>query len=245
MAEAKFNAQDIVLLRNKTSAGIGLCKEALEVSGGDIEKAIAYINEKSDAVSRLHNMTGAKIGLCKIALQDADQDFEKALQIIKERGWESDPVEAEDGGKVGEGAIGVYHHGTDRKTVAMVEVHCITDFVARNEKFIELTNELAKQVAAMKPKYISKELIPEEKVVELKELFTREAKEEGKPEEMMEKIVEGKLAKYFEQNCLLQQKSFKDESKTMQNIFDEAISQLGEAMSIKRMGIWEFGKSGE
>ncbi|WKZ31397.1 MAG: elongation factor Ts [Candidatus Dojkabacteria bacterium] len=239
--KVKIDAKDIMFLRNKTSAGIGLCREALEVTGGDIEKAIAYINEKSDAVSRLHNMTGAKIGLCKIALQDAEQDFEKALQIIKERGWESDPVD-DSNEKVGEGAIGVYHHGTDRKTVALVEVQCITDFVARNEKFIELTNELAKQVAAMKPKFVSKESIPEDKVAELRELFTREAKEEGKPENILEKIIEGKMAKYFEENCLMQQKWFKDDSKTMQNLFDEAISQMGEALVIKRILLWEFGK---
>lgn len=238
---AKYSASDIVLLRAKTSAGIGLCKEALEHTDGDIEKAIAYINEKSDVVSRLHNMTGAKIGLCKIALQDADQDFEKALAIIKERGWESDPVDSNDE-KVGEGVIGVYHHGTDKKTVALVELQCITDFVARNEAFLELANEFAKQVAAMKPKYISKESIPADKLEELKELFIREAKEEGKPENIFDKIVEGKMAKYCEENCLLEQKWFKDDSKTMQNLFDEAISKMGEALTIKRILLWEFGK---
>lgn len=228
------------MLRNKTSAGIGLCKEALEASGGDMDKAVAYINEKSDVIGRLHDMTGAKIGLCKLAFADADGDFEKALALINERGWATDSVEASE--KVGEGMIGSYVHGTDRKTVALVEVQCLTDFVARNEQFVEFANELAKQAAAMKPTYVDRESVPAEKVAELTDLYTREAKEEGKPEQIMEKIIQGKLDKYFQENTLLEQKWFKDESKTMQNLLDEAIQKLGESIKVRRIIVWEFGK---
>lgn len=237
---ADFGAKEIMLLRQKTSAGIALCKEALEANDGDMEKAVAYVNERSDVVSRLHNMTGAKIGLCKIALADAEQDFEKALEIVKERGWETAPVE--DDGNIGEGMIGTYVHGTDRKTVALVEVKCLTDFVARNDAFIEFANNLAMQAAAMKPQYVSRESIPAEKLEELTELFNKEVEQEGKPEEIRGKIVEGKLNKFYADNCLLEQKWFKDDSKTIQNLLDEAIGQLGEALTVERLLVWEFGR---
>jgi elongation factor Ts len=234
-----YTAKDIMELRKKTSAGIGLCKEALESSSGDMQKAVEYINSKSDVVSRIYNMTGAKIGLIKIALQDADEDYAKAIEIIKERGWEGDAVDDAEGNA--EGMIGSYVH-TDKKTVALVEVHCQTDFVAKNDNYIEFANELAKQAAAMKPEYVSKDLIPEEKMEELKDLFTRELKEEGKPEEMIEKIIEGKFNKYYQEKCLMQQKWFKDDSKTMQSLLDEAIGSLGEPISVKRLVVWELGK---
>lgn len=237
---ANYDAKDIMALRQKTSAGIALCKEALEASDGNMEKAIAYVNDRSDVVGRLHNMTGAKIGLTKIALADADQDFEKALELIKERGWETAPVEADD--SIGEGMIGTYVHGTDRKTVALVEVSCLTDFVARNDAFVTFANELAMQAAAMKPMYVSVEGIPEKDLADAKEMFLREIKEEGKPEKIHEKILEGKLSKFYAEKCLMNQKYFKDDSKTVSNLVDEAISKLGEAISVKRLTVWEFGK---
>ncbi|MCA9376353.1 elongation factor Ts [Candidatus Nomurabacteria bacterium] len=235
-----YTAKDIVALRSKTSAGMALCKEALENADGDMEKAVVYINEKSDAVSRLHNMTGAKIGLCKIAFKDAEEDFEKALDLIEERGWASDPVDTVE--KPKEGMIGSYVHGTDRKTVALIEVECVTDFVAKNEDFIQFANELAKQAAAMKPEYVSVDRIPEDKLSELKDLFKREALEEGKPENIVEKIIEGKLNKFYEEKCLLSQKWFKDDTKTMQSLLDDAIGRLGEPLKIGRLLVWEFGK---
>jgi len=238
---ANFDAKDIMALRAKTSAGIALCKDALTESDGNMEKAIKYVNDRSDVVSRLHNMTGCKIGLAKIALQDANQDFEKAVEIVKERGWETAGVTA-DCAINGEGMIGTYVHGTDRKTVALVEVWCLTDFVAKNAKFVEFANELAKQVAAMKPEYVSKEVVPIEKLKEITELFTREVKEEGKPDNIVDKIVEGKLNKFYAEKCLMEQKWFKDDSKTIRNYVDEMIGQLGESITVKRITVWEFGK---
>jgi len=237
---ADFGAKEIMALRAKTSAGIGLCKEALESSNGDMEAAVAYINSKSDVVGRLHSATGAKLGLIKLALNDADGDYEGALTIINERGWATDNVEVED--KVGEGAIGTYVHGADRKTVALVEVECTTDFVAKNEKFVEFVNQLAMQAAAMKPEFATVEEIPAEKVEELTELFKREAEQEGKPAEIAERMVEGKLNKFYAEKVLLNQKWFKDDSKTMQDYVDEMTSALGEPLKVKRLLVWEFGK---
>lgn len=237
----EYSAKDIMVLRQKTSAGIALCKEALESSGGDLQKAVEYINSKSDVVNRIYLLTGAKLGLIKIALQDAEQDFEKAISIIKERGWENENV-ADNTGPKKEGAIGIYLHGTDKKTAAMVEVHCLTDFVAKNEKFLAFIDELAKQAAAMKPTFVSKDSVSKEKLEELKTLFNRELEEEGKPENIREKIIEGKFSKYYEEHCLLSQKWFKDESKTMQNLLEEVTGQLGEPLTVARMVLWELGK---
>ena len=231
--------EDIKLLRAKTSAGMALCKEALEKTNGDMQKAIEYINQRSDVVTRLHNLTGAKIGHCKLAFEEAGQDFEKAVGIIKERGWD-EPIEAE--AFSGEGIIEVYSHGSEKKLVSLVEAVCKTDFVARNEDFRSFVHEVALQVAAMKPVYISKESIPAEELEKMKELFKKEAEAEGKPADIAEKMVEGKLNKFYQEKCLLEQKWFKDDSKTIHDLLEEATAKLGEPIEIRRMLIWEFGK---
>ena len=237
-----ISIEDIKMLRAKTSAGMALCKEALSKSDGDMKKAVEYINSRSDAINRLHNLTGAKIGHCKLAFEETGKDFEKAVELIKERGWD-EPIENECANSSGEGIIESYVHGKEQRLVALVEVSCKTDFVARNDDFRAFVHELALQIAAMKPEYVSKESIPSEKLEELKELFLKEVQSEGKPENIIEKIVEGKLNSYLQEKCLLEQKWFKDESKTMQNLLEESISKLGEPLEVRRFLIWEFGKS--
>lgn len=227
-------------LREKTSAGMALCKEALEASDGDMSKAIEYINQRSDVVSRLRDLTGAKIGLCKIAYEDAAHDFEKAVELIKERGWDS-PIGAEDEGSR-EGVIDVYLHGSERKLFAAVEVITKTDFVAKNDQFRAFVHELTLQVAASKPTYVSKEDMPADKVEEMKALFLKEVEQEGKPANIAEKIVEGKLNKYYAENCLMEQKWFKDESKTIRSLFDDAVAKMGEPLVVRRITFWELGK---
>ncbi len=235
-----ISIEDIKMLRAKTSAGMALCKEALSKSEGDMKKAVEYINSRSDAINRLHNLTGAKIGHCKLAFEETGKDFEKAVELIKERGWD-EPIENECA-SAGEGIIESYVHGKEQRLVALVEVSCKTDFVARNEDFRSFVHEVALQIAAMKPEYVSKESIPSEKLEELKALFLKEAQSEGKPENIIEKIVDGKLKSYLQEKCLLEQKWFKDESKTILNLLEESISKLGEPLEIRRFLIWEFGK---
>ncbi|MDY0097359.1 MAG: translation elongation factor Ts [Candidatus Dojkabacteria bacterium] len=235
-----ISIEDIKMLRAKTSAGMALCKEALSKSDGDMKKAVEYINSRSDAINRLHNLTGAKIGHCKLAFEETGKDFEKAVELIKERGWD-EPIESQCA-SAGEGIIESYVHGKEQRLVALVEVSCKTDFVARNEDFRSFVHELALQIAAMKPEYVSKESIPSEKLEELKTLFLKEAQSEGKPENIIQKIVDGKLNSYLQEKCLLEQKWFKDESKTMQNLLEESISKLGEPLEVRRFLIWEFGK---
>lgn len=235
-----ISIEDIKLLRAKTSAGMGLCKEALAKSDGDMQRAIEYINSRSDVINRLHNLTGAKIGHCKLAFEECEKDFEKAVALIKERGWD-EPIENECA-SVGEGIIETYVHGKEQKLVSLVEVTCKTDFVARNEDFRAFVHELALQIAAMKPVYISKESITPEKLEEINSIFKKEVESEGKPAEIAQKIIEGKLQKFYQEKCLLEQKWFKDESKSIKNLLDESISKLGEPLEIRRFLIWEFGK---
>lgn len=236
---ANVTVADIKALREKTSAGMALCKEALVKAKGDMKKAIEYINERSDVIGRLHSLTGAKIGLCKLAYEEAEKDFEKAVELIKERGWD-EPVAGDD--DKAEGVIDAYVHGAERKLVALAEVTCKTDFVAKNEDFRKFVHEITLQVAAMKPEFVSRDDIGEEKLTELKEVFTKELLEEKKPKEMMEKIVEGKLNKYLAEKCLLEQKWFKDESKTIAGLLDETTQKMGEPLAIKRILVWELGK---
>lgn len=234
-----YTLDDIKMLRAKTSAGMALCKEALEFAKGDMSKAVEYINSKSDVISRLRNLTGVKIGLAKLALEDAGNDFEKAVEIIKERGWD-EPIGNDTSEKV-EGVIDSYVHGIDKRLMSAVEVTTRTDFVARNDEFKKFVHELALQVAATKPTFVSRDSISKERKKELQDLFERELKEEGKPEKMWDKIIEGKFNKYYEEHCLLDQKWFKDETKTIQGLLDENIQKLGEPLVVRRIMLWELG----
>lgn len=237
---AKVTINDIKDLREKTSAGMALCKEALVKSDGDMKKAVEYINKRSDVIGRLKNLTGAKIGLCKLAYDEAGKDFEKAVEIIKEKGWDN-PVEGDLDGKV-EGVIDAYVHGTDRKLVALAEVTCKTDFVSKNDDFRDFVHEITLQVAAMKPEFISRDAVDEKVIKELEETFRKELESEKKPKDMIEKIVEGKLKKYLAEKCLLEQKWFKDESKTIKDLLDEATQRIGEPLTIRRILLWELGR---
>lgn len=233
-----ITVEDIKTLRAKTSAGMALCKEALVKTDGDMQKAVEYINKRSDVISRLRNLTGAKIGLCKLAFEEAGKDFEKAVDLIKERGWD-EPI-GDDIAERKEGIIEAYVHGKEQKLAALVEVVCKTDFVARNEDFRKFAHEVVLQVAAMKPEHISKDVISKEQIDTLTDIFTKEAKSEGKPDDIVGKIVEGKLNKYYEEKCLLQQKWFKDDSKAIGALLDEAVQKLGEPIEITRILIWEL-----
>ncbi|MBD3329592.1 elongation factor Ts [Candidatus Dojkabacteria bacterium] len=247
MADKKTDAKsisvdDIKKLRAKTSAGIGLCKEALYATDGDIEKAVNYVNERSDVISRLHNETGAKIGLCKIAFEEADKDFKKAVEIINDRDWADETSIQESADAPKEGLIEAYVHGTDQKTVSLAEITTSTDFVAKNEVVREFAHDIALHVAAMKPKYVSREDIPDEKIKEMEELFNKETLAEGKPEKLLPKIIPGKMEKFYKENCLMEQTWLRDDSKTVKNMLDELIGKVGEPVTIRRILCWVFGE---
>lgn len=181
-------------------------------------------------VKELRDKTGAGMMDAKAALEEAGGDMEKAIELLRKKGQKIAAKKADRA--MNEGAIGVYLH-SNGKVAALVAVTCETDFVARNEDFKKFANDLAMQVAAMNPKYLSPDDVPEEVKDKEKEIYREELKEQGKPEEVIEKIIEGKLEKFYEENCLLKQPFIKDDKLTIEKWLTENIAKIGENLKIK------------
>lgn len=191
-------------------------------------------------VKDLREKTGAAMMDCKRALEEANGDDEKATILLREKGLAK-------AGKKGsrttkEGIIGSYIHPTNRLGV-LVEVACETDFVARNEEFTALVKELTLQVAAMKPEVVRREELPEEVVEREKAIIAAQA--EGKPPQVVAKMVEGKIEKFYSQVCLLDQDYVRDDSKKIKELIDETIGKLGEKIEVRRFAILEVGAAQE
>lgn len=177
-------------------------------------------------VYELRSRTGAGIVDCKNALEEAGGDMDKAIEVLKKKGAiKAAKKSAERQATEGLIATYVHHNG---KLAAMVELACETDFVARNEEFKELANDLALQVAAMDPQYVSPETIPAEMVEKKKQEFLAELVDDKKPEEIKQKIIEGKLNKWYSDVCLVKQSFIKDEDKTIEQLLNEKIAKIGE-----------------
>jgi len=191
----------------------------------------------SDLV-KLRELTGAGMMDCKKALNDAKGDIKEAQDILRKKGL--DIAKKKSSREVKEGQIVTYIHAGGKLGV-MVEINCESDFVARNEVFQNMARNIAMQVAAAHPLYVSPEQIPEAVMAKEKSLFLEEVK--GKPANVQEKIVEGKLAKRYEDICLLNQKFIKDDSRTVQEYLNESIAKLGENIVIRRFTRFEVGGS--
>lgn len=182
-------------------------------------------------VSQLRVMTGAGIVECKKALEEANGDLAAAAELLRKKGI------AKAGSKsdrsTSEGLVYAYVHGNG-KVGAMVEILCETDFVARTEGFKELCHELALQVAAMNPLYVSKDAIPPEVLEKEKSIYAEEFAGSSKPADVVEKILEGKLAKWYSEICLMNQAYIKDEDKTVEEVVKETIAKCGENIQVKR-----------
>lgn len=183
-------------------------------------------------VSRLREQTGAGIVECKNALDEAEGDIEKAIEILKKKG-EIKAAKKSAERTTKEGLVHAYIHANG-KVGAMVEVSCETDFVARNEEFQTFVHDIAMQVAAANPLYIKPEDIPEEVVAKEKEMYLEEIRGQEKPPAIVEKILGGKLEKYFEDVCLLKQPFVKDEDVTVEELINQKIAKIGEKIEIKR-----------
>lgn len=183
-----------------------------------------------DDVKVLRESTGAGINLCKEALEKAKGDYEKAMDYVRQKGAAKAGKRA--GRVASEGVIGVYLHGVDQKTASLVELNCETDFVARNKEFRDLAHELAMQVAAMCPKYVDKGSVPKAILEKEKKILKDSDDLKGKPDNIMEKILEGKLSKFYEENCLMEQKYFKDDSLRIEDLINEAVAKIGEKIVI-------------
>lgn len=191
-------------------------------------------------VKELREKTGAGIMDCKNALTEADGDIEKAIVILRERGLAK---AAKKQSRVAtEGVIEAYVHGDGRIGV-LVEVNCETDFVARNEEFRRFAKDIAMQVAASNPKYLSRDMVPADVINQEREIFRTQALNEGKPENIVDKIVDGKLEKFYEENCLLEQPFIKDPDKNISQLLTEKIALLGENIVISRFVRFEKGET--
>lgn len=191
-------------------------------------------------VAELRDKTGAGMMACKKALDEAGGDMEKAIEVLRKMG-EMKAAQKTAERTTAEGLIFTYLHH-NKKMAAMVEVQCESDFVARNEDFVGFGNDLAMQVAAMNPEFVSPESIPAEALEKQRQLFLQEMAEDKKPEDIKAKIIQGKLDKWMNENCLTKQAFFKDEEKTIEQILTEKIAKIGEKIVIARFVRWELGK---
>ena len=189
-------------------------------------------------VKELRQETGAGVLDCKNALELHDGDFEQAAAYLREKGMAEASKRAEREAK--EGLIGSYIHAGSR-VAGLVEVNCETDFVARTDEFQELAHDLAMQVVAAKPAYVRREDVPEEVLKAQRDAYWQEAADSGKPEQVIERIVEGKLAKFYEDICLLEQPFIKDPSITVGDLVKQKNAVLGENIVVRRFARLEVG----
>lgn len=191
----------------------------------------------AEQVKELRDKTGAPMMDCKRALEEAKGDAEKALFVLRQKG------QAKAGTKQGrttmDGAIGCYVHAGNRLGV-MLEVGCETDFVARNEVFSSLLKELAMHIAASKPQVVRREDLPEETVEKEKAVYASQV--ENKPPQVVEKIIQGKLDKFYSEVCLLEQPYIRDTDKTVGELLDETIAKLGEKIEVRRFVLMQVGE---
>jgi elongation factor Ts len=194
----------------------------------------------ADMIKELRAATGAGVLDCRKALQEANGDFEKAVDFLREKGMATAAKRADR--EASNGTVELYSHGGGRVGV-MVEVNCETDFVARSEQFRNMAHEIALQIAASAPKYIKADEIPASELEHESGIARARAKEEGKPDAVAEKIVEGRLEKFKDELVLLRQPYIRDESITVEKLLLQTIAATGENLIIRRFQRWELGES--
>ncbi len=182
-------------------------------------------------IKKLREETMASMIECRNALDEAGGDFDKAKEVLKKKG--AVVAKKKTDRTASNGIIASYIH-TDARTGVLVELNCETDFVAKNEEFNKLGHELAMHIAAMNPRYVRPEDIPREVLDAEKTVYQDQFKDSGKPADVLDKIIEGKLAKYREEHALLNQPYIRDDTKTIQDLLNEYIGRLGENIQIKQ-----------
>ena len=190
-------------------------------------------------VAKLRQQTGVGMMECKKALTDANGDFEKAIVLLRERGLKA--VDKKQGRIASEGMVASYIH-MGGKIGVLVEVNCETDFVAKSDDFQVLVKDIAMQIAAANPKYVKEDEVDPAELENEKEILKVQALNEGKPANIVEKMVEGRVKKYYEDVCLLNQPFVKDSSKTIKDILTEATLKIGEKISVRRFVRYELGE---
>ena len=194
----------------------------------------------TEQIKELREATAAGILDCRKALESADGDFDKAVDYLREKGLAKAAKRSDR--EASEGVLELYSHGNGRVGV-MVEVNCETDFVARSEAFRKFAHEVALQIAAAAPVYIRKEDVPAEVLEHEREIARARALEEGKPAPVVERIVDGRIEKYYDEACLLRQPYIRDEQITIEKLLAQNIGSIGENIVIRRFVRWEVGES--
>lgn len=194
----------------------------------------------TEMIKQLREATGAGILDCRKALENADGDYQKAIDFLREKGLATATKRSDR--KASEGVVELYNHGNGRVGV-MVEVNSETDFVGRSEAFREFAHEIALQVAAASPLYIREEDIPQEVLDHEAAIATAKAREEGKPENILPRIVEGNMTKFKDEVVLLRQKYIRDEAITIQQLLNDTVLKTGENIVIRRFARWALGES--
>ncbi|TJY43161.1 translation elongation factor Ts [Cohnella pontilimi] len=190
-------------------------------------------------VKTLRERTGAGMLDCKKALEEANGDLTKASELLREKGL---AAAAKKGDRIAtEGVVESYIHAGGRIGV-LVEVNCETDFVAKTDQFRSFVKDIAMQIAAANPKFLSREEVSQEELDKEKEILRNQALNEGKPEKIVDKMVEGRMNKYYEENCLMEQAFVKDPDKNITTLLNEKIAAIGEKISIRRFARFELGE---
>ncbi|MCW3490858.1 translation elongation factor Ts [Dethiobacter alkaliphilus] len=193
----------------------------------------------ASVVKELRDKTGAGMMDCKKALNETNGDVEKAVEYLREKGLAAAAKKA--GRIAAEGVVDAYIH-MGGKIGVLVEVNCETDFVARTDDFREFVRDVAMQIAATNPQYLSREEVPEEMLEKEREILRAQALNEGKPEKVVEKIIAGRIEKYYAENCLLEQAFIRDTDKSITDLLKDKIAKIGENISIRRFTRYEMGE---
>jgi len=192
------------------------------------------------AVKELRDKTGAGMMDCKKALGETGGDLDKAVDYLRQKGLAAAAKRADR--LAADGAVGAYVH-PGGKIGVLIEINCETDFVARTTEFQALLKDIAMQVAAANPRYVKRDEVPAEEFEKEKQIYRQQALESGKPEKVVDKIVEGKIERFYSEVCLLEQSFIKDPDKKVFEIVNEAIAKMGENIQIRRFARYHLGES--
>ncbi len=193
----------------------------------------------SEAVKKLRDKTGVGMMDCKKALEETGGDFDRAVEILRKKGIE---VAGQRSARTaGQGVVASYIH-MGGKIGVLVEVNCESDFVARSDNFNSFVKDIAMQIAAASPDWVSREEVPARVLEKEREILKEQALKTGKPEKVVEKIVEGKLAKFYSERCLLDQPFVKDQDRTIKQLLDELMAKTGEKCVIRRFVRYQMGE---
>jgi elongation factor Ts len=190
-------------------------------------------------VKELRERTGAGIMDCRNALTETGGDIEEAIQVLRKKGQAM--AQKKSSREATEGSVGYYVHAGGKIGV-LVEVNCETDFVARTDQFQQLCHDLAMHVAALDPRFVQREDVSEDVLARERDVYSEQARASGKPENIIPKMISGRMEKFFEESCLYEQRFIKDESLTVRELIDQAVARMGEKVSVRRFVRFKVGE---